>query len=240
MTFVIPMAGKGSRFLEEGYKLPKYMIKVKNKTLFEYSIESLPLEIATKIIFICLKSHKLLNVSEFIRKNVSHDNIKIIFLDDVTRGQSETVYKAKEYIDNYDELLIYNIDTSFKSKKLKTILLDDKLKKDGVLGAFIDKSNDDKWSFAKLDKDSNIIQTTEKDKVSDYALTGLYHFKRAGDFFDIAEKCINDNITVRNEFYIAPLYNYLIAENKIYVLNIVDEFIPLGTPQEVKSFEHKH
>jgi len=237
MTFIIPMAGRGSRFLEEGYRLPKYMIEVKGKTLFEYSMDSLPIEIADKLIFICLEEHEKFNVTNFIKNHISHANIEIIKLDEVTRGQAETVYIAKDYVQNNDEILIYNIDTAFISNKLKKILLDKDLKKDGVLGAFIDKSNDDKWSFAKLDDNKNVILTTEKEKISDYALTGLYHFTKANDFFDIAKKWIETNTMVRNEFYIAPMYNDLIKNGKNYVLDIVDSFTPLGTPQEVKSFE---
>lgn len=240
MTFVIPMAGKGSRFVKEGFTLPKYMIEVKGKTLFEYSIESLPLEIADKIIFVCLEEHDSFNVSNFIKEKTKHNNIEIIKLKEITRGQAETVYKCKDLVSSNEQLLIYNIDTAFNSEKLKQTLLDDSFKKDGILGAFMDKSSDDKWSFASLDIDRNIIKTTEKDKISDYALTGLYHFSKASDFFDIAKDWIENEKTVRNEFYIAPMYNDLIKQEKKYILDIVDKFIPLGTPQEVREFESKN
>jgi dTDP-glucose pyrophosphorylase len=237
MTFVIPMAGLGSRFKKEGYTLPKYMIEIKGKTLFEYSMDSLPISIADKLIFICLREHEIFLVSNFINNKVQHDNIKIVFLDQVSRGQAETVYKAKEYIDENDELLIYNIDTFFISKTLKERLQNKVSKKDGVLGAFIDNSNDDKWSFARLDANENIIKTTEKEKISNFALTGVYHFIKASDFLNIAKDWIKQDKTVRNEFYIAPMYNDLIKLGKKYVLDIVDKFIPLGTPEEVKKFD---
>ena len=41
MNIVITMAGSGSRFKKAGYAQPKYMIKVKGRTLFEWSMESL-------------------------------------------------------------------------------------------------------------------------------------------------------------------------------------------------------
>ncbi|RXJ68989.1 hypothetical protein CRV08_06040 [Halarcobacter ebronensis] len=240
MTFIFPMAGHGSRFVKQGFKIPKYMIEVKGKTLFEYSIESLPLEIADKIIFICLKEHEAFNVSQFIKNRVNHPNIEIIALNSVTRGQAETVLFSKNHVDMNDEIVIYNIDTSFNSKKLKELLLDDNLKKDGVLGAFVDRSDDNKWSFAKLDQKGKVICTTEKEKISDYALTGLYHFSKAEDFFITANKWIEEGKTIKNEFYIAPMYNDLIAQGKEYVIDIADTFTPLGTPEEVKEFESKN
>ena len=40
------------------YQNLNIMIKVKNKTLFEWSIDSLPINISKKIIFICLEKHE--------------------------------------------------------------------------------------------------------------------------------------------------------------------------------------
>ncbi len=239
-TFVIPMAGRGSRFIKEGFSEPKYMVKVKGKTLFEYSINSLPLDLADKLVFICLKDHEVFNVSKLINDKANHSNIEIILLDEVTRGQAETVYLTRDRIGNTDELLIYNIDTCFKSSSIRNLLLDNKQKKDGILGAFIDKSNDDKWSFAKIDKGGGVVKTTEKEKISNYALTGLYHFSESIDFFEIAKEWIEEEKTVQNEFYIAPMYNDLIKRGKKYVIDVVDTFVPLGTPEEVKSFASKN
>ena len=66
-TIVIPMAGQGIRFKNAGISKPKFMIEVKNKTLFEWSIDSLPLEISKQIIFICLNEHKKFNIDQFIK-----------------------------------------------------------------------------------------------------------------------------------------------------------------------------
>ena len=41
MNIVITMAGLGSRFKKAGYSEPKYMIEVHEKTLFDWSMESL-------------------------------------------------------------------------------------------------------------------------------------------------------------------------------------------------------
>jgi len=240
MTFVIPMAGKGSRFSQKGYKIPKFMIKVHNKSLFEYSMESLPIEIADQLIFIGLKEHENYGLSHFINSKVNHSNIQIILLEEVTRGQAETVLKAIDYILPNEELLIYNIDTYFKSIQLKKKLLNKVSLQDGIIGAFKDITSDDKWSFAKVDNNGKVIKTTEKIKISNYALTGLYHFTKAEDFFNTVKFHISNNMTEKNEFYIAPMYNFLIKEGKNYQLDIVDEFIPLGTPEEVNSFEEKN
>jgi len=239
MNFVIPMAGKGSRFIKEGYTLPKYLIQVNNKKLLEYSLESLPLQLASKIVFIALREHqeKYDIISEIHKLVEDKSIVEFVFLDDVTRGQAETVLMAKESIDFSKDLIIFNIDTHFTSKSIEKTLSNPKKKKDGVLGAF--KDNGTHWSFAKLN-DKNIVEkTTEKDPISNNALTGFYHFTNANDFFKVAEFCVSNGITNKNEFYIAPMYNLLIEENREFILDFVDEFTPLGTPEEVRNYEKK-
>jgi NDP-sugar pyrophosphorylase family protein len=44
MNIVIPMAGLGSRFKTEGFKLPKPIIEVNGKTLIEHSVSTLGVE----------------------------------------------------------------------------------------------------------------------------------------------------------------------------------------------------
>ena len=44
INVIIPMAGEGRRFKEAGFKKPKPLIKVFNKTLIEIAIETLNLK----------------------------------------------------------------------------------------------------------------------------------------------------------------------------------------------------
>ena len=237
MNFVIPMAGHGNRFKGAGYKIPKYLIEVKGKKLLEYSLESLPLELATNIIFIALKEHQdKFDINQKIKEILNNKAFNLVLLDDVTEGQAQTVLAAKNKINLNVDLVIYNIDTYFKSKTLKSVLLDKELKKDGVLGAF--KSDGSNWSFAKLNDRGIIIETAEKVPISNNALTGFYHYTNPNDFIKTAEYFISKKEKYKNEYYIAPMYNKLIEEGKSFKLDFVIDFIALGTPEEIKTFEN--
>ncbi|MFH0702394.1 MAG: sugar phosphate nucleotidyltransferase [bacterium] len=241
MIIVIPMAGKGDRFFKAGYKIPKYMIQAKDKTLFEYSLSSLPLDIAKKIIFVGLSEHnEKYNLTEFINKKIKilskNINYEIVLINEITGGQAETVLKAKDFLNQDEDLMIYNIDTYFYSKNLKEKLLDKTKKKDGIIGAFKIDFPDNKWSYARINSAEKVIETTEKIPISNYALTGLYHFTRAKDFLNIAESHIASNKKELNEFYVAPMYNDLIKRGKEFVLDVAEDFIPLGVPQDVEVF----
>ena len=235
MNFVIPMAGLGSRFTKAGYNLPKMMIEAKGKTLLEWSIDSLPLELCSSLICVMLTEHEeKFNLSAFIFSKYANrvDSIKFVFLDEVTKGQAETVYLAKAEIDSTKDLVIFNIDTAFSSNTLAGNLKNSTC--DGVLGAFL--SSEDRFSYAKVDEVGIVVETAEKIVLSDFALTGLYHFKKPSDFYSTYEYHLKNEIQFKGEYYIAPMYNYLIENGLKFSLDLVETLDILGTPDELAIF----
>lgn len=234
MNFVIPMAGLGSRFVKAGYSLPKMLLEAKGKTLLEWSLASLPLNLSTVVVFAGLKEHEEeFGLSAKIRSLYPALNCRFIYLEQVTRGQAETVYLALGECDMELPLVIFNIDTYFYSPTLEDALLDPA--NDGVLGCF--NSSEDRFSFARTDEQGKyVIDVREKEVISEHALTGLYTFKDAQDFKETYEYHQANDLTVRGEFYIAPLYNYLIAQGKRYVLDEAESHFILGTPEEYEQF----
>lgn len=228
------MAGKGKRFLEAGYMMPKMLIPVKGKTLLQWSVESLPLQLATHLIFIGLQEHEdRYGLSRQIREWFGQVQVlRFLFIPEVTRGQAETVLMAGDLLAEDQPLVVFNIDTRFQSTTLKEALCRDDI--DGTLGTF--RSASSSLSFAETGPDGLVIRVAEKEAISDNALTGLYHFRRTGDFLRVGREAVDSGQMTKGEFYIAPLYNRLIAEGKRFVLDFCERCDLLGTPKEVKIF----
>ena len=232
------MAGEGRRFREVGYELPKMLIKAKGKTLLEWSIDSLPLDLCSRLIFVAQQKHENeFQLSEKIKSIYSNrvSSLHFKFIDKLTRGQSETACIAKHLVDISQPLLIFNIDTQFFSSSLEKNLLRKNI--DGVLGAFY--SEEPRFSFAALNDEGFVTKTAEKEVISSNALTGLYHFTYSEDFFEAAESAFSKNETIKGEFYIAPLYNHLIKKGRNLIVDLADEVNILGTPDELKVFLEK-
>ena len=238
MNFLITMAGEGRRFREAGYELPKMLIGAKGKSLLEWSIDSLPLNLCSRLIFVAQQKHEdefqLARKIDSIYKN-RVGALHFRFIDKLTRGQSETACLAKDLMDLSKPLLIFNIDTQFSSSSLEKNLLKNNV--DGVLGAFY--SEEPRFSFAALDEKGFVTKTAEKEVISSNALTGLYHFTYPEDFFEAAESAFDNNETTKGEFYIAPLYNHLIKKGRKLIVDMADEVNILGTPEELEVFLRK-
>ncbi len=238
LCFAVAMAGKGLRFSRAGFTVPKYMIEAGGRTLFEHSVLSLPLDLADKTYFLALREHERdFGLSSFIAGKLGRSRPwELVLLDAPTRGQAETVLKLRGLVPPGSGLGIYNIDTAFRSSTLAARLADPAARRDGVIGSFRLEGQDPKWSFARTGPGGSVTETAEKVQISDQALTGFYHFSRAEDFFSAAARAVGAGETSGGEYYVAPLYNGLIAAGKEFVLDRVDELIPLGTPEDVAAF----
>ena len=235
MTLVFPMAGLSSRFTKVGYEKPKYMLPVENNSVFYHAVNSFKsLFNNTKVVFICRNIYNTEEFIEFECKKMNLVNYEIVILDKPTDGQAETVYLGlkKINIDINDSLLIFNIDTFRPNFILPSELDFNKI--DGYLEVFNAEGNH--WSFILSEnaKSNKVVQTAEKERISDLCSSGLYYFKYLSDFNKIFEKIVFKNDKVKNEFFIAPMYNYMIAENKDirYSKILLDEIIFCGTPDE--------
>lgn len=231
---IITMAGLGSRFKKAGYQEPKYMIKAKGKTLFEWSIESLnDFKENTKYIFVVRKEDE---AEKFIQEKCNSLQIKnyeIIKLDHITSGQAETARIAIERCEPEDEIMVYNIDTYIDPN----YFLKKEIKGDGCIPCF--NAPGDHWSFVKLDEKEKAIEVREKVKISDNATVGAYYFKTAAEYKRIYDSYYKgeDNLE-KGERYIAPMYNQLIKEKKeVRIITIPYEAVKcLGTPEELETF----
>lgn len=237
LNIVIPMAGRGSRFAEAGYKDPKPLISVHGKPMIQVVVENLTPKCEHRFIFICQNQHiKDYDLTPKLKSMAK--NVEIIGIDGITEGQVCTVLKAKDLINNDEPLMTANSDQyiDFDINDYLSVMDDKKL--DGLIMTM--KANNPKWSYAKTDKDGFVIETAEKKVISEDATVGIFNFRHGKDLVRSAEQMIADDIRVNNEFYTCPCYNYLIKEGqKIGIYGIGEEYngmYGLGIPKDLDFF----
>ena len=238
---VIPMAGLSNRFKKEGYKLPKYMLKAKGKTLFYHSVESFRKYFDCEFfLFITLNTTATKYFIESECKSLGIKNYNIVSLSKPTNGQAETVYMGlKKYkIYNDENIFIFNIDT-FRPGFTKPIDINLNFI-NGYLETFIGSGAN--WSnILPEDEGYNRVKmTAEKQEISKYCCTGLYYWRSSNTFCDIYEEHLLKGVenTQGGEFYIAPMYNDLIRDGGDVRYTVVGErdVIFCGTPYEYEKF----
>lgn len=231
MNVVIPMAGAGKRFLDNGISTPKPLVDVFGKSMIQRVVESIDIE--CNFIFIVRKEH----YDEFDLNSVLNKiapSCKIVIANELTEGAACTVLLAKDHIDNNSPLLICDSDSLvyFEKKLLNNYLID------GAILTF--KDTKPCWSYVESSGNLQRIKSVqEKNPISEYASSGRYYWKHGKDFVFYAEKMIQQDIRSNGEFYVSPVYNLAIAQNK-YIMNIlVDDFFNLGTVADLNDYVAK-
>lgn len=236
INIVIPMAGLGSRFAQAGYAKPKPFIDVKGKPMIVRVMENLKYPDA-RYILIGRKEH-LDREKETVREIERNYNAIFLPIDLLTEGTACTVLFSRNYINNEDPLLIANSDQIVDSDI--AFFIDDcfNRKLDGSILTFVDEKRDPKWSFAKIDNDGLVTEVKEKMAISEFATVGIYLFSQGKYFVDGAIDMIINNDRVKNEFYTAPVYNYMIKSSKhIGIFNIeFGQMNGIGTPEDLNLY----
>ena len=234
LTIVIPMAGRGSRFADAGYKDPKPLIPVRGVPMIKLVIDNLRPSRPHRFVFICQREHVAAYGLE-PRLAAWAPGCAIVQLDGVTEGAACSVLTAEAYLDD-SPLMIANAD------QYLDVSMDDYLDAaDGLDGMIMTMTaSDRKWSFVAVDERGLATQLAEEVPISDEATVGVYNFAHGRDFARAAREMIARDLRVNGEFYVAPVYNMLIEQGaRIGIHNIGNEangMYGLGVPADLELF----
>ena len=232
LNIVVPMAGRGSRFVKSGYTLPKPLIDIYGHPMIEYVTRNIRPLCEHRFIYICQQEH-LDNYNLARELERMAPGCAIISIDHITEGAACTVLLAEKYIDNNEPLMIANSD-QYVNADIDTYLATIK-ENDGLIMTMQD--SDPKWSYIDYTEDGYVTLVREKEVISDQATVGIYNYKRGSDFVNYAKQMIAKNIRVNGEFYVGPVYNELIeAGKKVVYCNVGDKMYGLGIPEDLKIF----
>ncbi len=238
MNILIPMAGKGSRFIDANYAEPKPLINTSGiddvyTSMIEVVVDNL--NIYGDYIFLVLREHihdypHLLGLLQGLAPDP-----KIVIVDEVTEGAACTCLLAKEYINNNEPLLIANCDQIMDWSPCDFLRFVHTNYCDGCILTFYSK--DGKNSYVDINRETMLVtECREKEVISDNATCGVYYWSRGKDFVFSAESMIESNMRTNGEFYVCPTYNELIDYGARIMTHHVSRHYPIGTPEDLKKY----
>ena len=233
-NILIPMAGRGSRFEEQGYTDKKPFIDVNGKPMIHRVIENLGMEFDKEYMFILICLQEDFDKYDFteFEKVIGHNSYDVVILDDVTEGAAQTILQAKDLINDDTPLMTMNSDQLVDWDIEKLFEMCEQF--DGVIPCFYGEGN--AWSYARTLDNGYVQEVAEKKQISKYATAGYYYWKKGSDFVKYAEQMIEQNSRTNGEFYVAPVYNWAIRDGKKIGIGMVDEIYELGTPEYLERY----
>lgn len=237
MEVIIPCAGEGRRFAQEGYTTIKQLLEIKNKTVLDCLVQNfMDATTPVKFTFIFQKKHLDQYCSEIDAILQSYGiEYRLLQIDGLTDGAVNTALIGCSFIDVNDELIIANSDQWIKWDIKDFLHVVHAADADGAMPIFNNPERENKWSFVSIDDSGNINEVRAKDAFTPHAVVGIYYFKTGMNFIRYGTRMIELNKRVNNEFYVCPVYNEMIADGAKVVSYYVDHMVALGTPVDYEA-----
>jgi len=239
LKIIMPLAGTSELFTNAGYHYPKPLIEINGKTMIEWVLEN-PSKIKRDHQFIFIIKEE--DVSKFHLDNTLKlicPGCEIIKLKKITKGALCSVLMAIDKISPNDSLLILNGDQIINIDFDQSDQYWFNEKCDAGIVTF--NSVHPRWSYARIENDE-VVQTAEKNPISNHSIAGYYYFENAAMFFESAFKTIKNDVQLDGMFFISPVINqYVLNGFKTKFLSISkNEYHSLYSPQLLSEFERKH
>lgn len=240
---IIPLAGAGSRFIKEGYTVPKPLIDVSGKPMIIQANEYLPKSEGNA--YVVQQTH----CDEYQVDLALLDkdpNALITKIDGITEGQAITCELGLKGVDSKAPLLIAACDNGMLWNSEKYQSLVDEQSIDAIIWTFKNHpsaiNNPQMYGWVDT-QDERAIGVSVKKPISnnpadDHAIVGTFFIREKQMFDEALKQLIEKDTRVNGEYYVDSLMGELIIQGKNVVVFEVDSYICWGTPDDYRTFEY--
>ncbi len=225
---VMPMAGRGSRFSEAGFGVPKPLLLLEGQPFFWWATESvrraIPVDTMT---FVVLAEHvEHHGIDHAVQDR--YPGAKLVVLDQPTSGALVTAMAGCHALPAEGAVVFNDCDHAFQASGLAETAARLRDGASGFLCHF--KSTNPAYSYAAYDDDGRLVRTVEKQAISDLAIAGAYGFRDRDTFLEHAIKYEQD--CPYAEPFMSGVYNTIVEAEGDIAGCVLDRHISFGTPDE--------
>ena len=246
-TLILPMAGLGQRFVDEGYLLTKPLIPVSGLPMVVQSTHDLPS--AEEHVFVLRSDMQGHNEVVCMLKD-RYPNALIKIINQVTEGQACTALIGLDALKNEigdipgpitigacDNGMLYDQST------FEIMLADDNIDVIvwGVRGYPNALRNPQMFGWIKSDNGqitSISVKVPLESPATDPIVLGTFTFRNSKSFYSAVERLIARDGRINGEFFIDSCINDAIELGLKCKLFEVDSYLCWGTPNDLRTFEY--
>lgn len=242
MHIVIPMAGVGQRFINAGYKEPKPLIKINNKTIIEHACDIFPTE--TKFTFICNAKHLAeTNMREELL--LIKPNANVLEIPNHTEGPVYTVLQISDFIEDDEEVIVNYCDFGIYWDYEDFLKHTRERDADGCIVSY-KKFHPHMFGSTNYalstDTEQWMDEIKEKEPIdkemNKYVSNGTYYFKRGSDLKKYSKELMDKKITYNDEYYVSLVYNLLVKDTLKVSIYDIPHMLQWGIPEDVGTYNY--
>ncbi len=246
-TLVVPMAGMGQRFANEGYAVTKPLIPVSGKPMVMQAVNDLPSSVRQAFVLRSdMPGHQ--EISSTLKR--TYPNAVIASIPSVTEGQACTALigldaLVREFGEVSGPITFGACDNGaiYDAAAYERLAADPDV--DIIVWGVRGHANAVRHPqmFGWIDAENGVIRrisvkTPLNSPASDPIVLGTFTFRRCEDFRRVVDKLIDRDGRVNGEFYIDSCINDAIELGLRCHLFEVDNFLSWGTPNDLRTFEY--
>ncbi|MDE1567244.1 NTP transferase domain-containing protein [Aquabacter sp. P-9] len=239
---MIPLAGAGSRFVKEGYALPKPLIPVSGSPMVLQATSDLP-QADNHVFILRADLPGRLDIEAAIQAANPSANLKI--LDAITDGQARTCLMGLDDVQEDAPLTIGACDNGVLYDPERLFALLEEPLADVIVWVARGHANAVRHPhmYGWVDADGDRVRSVSvkqplSDPKHDPIVIGTFTFRRARDFKSCAEHMIARNARVNGEFYVDTCINDAVQLGLSVRIMEVDGYLSWGTPDELRTFNY--
>lgn len=241
MKIVIPMSGRGQRFLNRGYRDPKPLIQVDGQPIIAYVVGMFSPE--DDFLFICAKDH----LEETSMRDVLHSLTKkceIVAIEPHKKGPVYAVQQTYDWIKNDEEVIVNYCDFGCYWDYADFLVHTRERRADGAIPAYrgfhphmLGSTN---YAFMREEKQwMTAIQEKQPftdNRMEEFASSGTYYFRTGSIMKRFMDEAIARNLHVNGEYYVSLVYNLLLEAGLKVSIYEIQHMLQWGTPEDLEEY----
>ncbi len=246
-SVVMPMAGMGKRFADEGYKITKPLIPVSGRAMVLQATHDLPPSAQHAFV---LRRDMPGHAGIIAELLAEYPNATICTVEALTEGQActaqiglDALQEAVTHIESPITFAACDNGVLYDAREFEHCLDDPEV--DVIVWAARGHANAARHPhmFGWIDEsDGNIRAISVKEPLgspeTDPIVIGNFTFRRPEDFRKAVARLQARNGRVNGEFYLDSAINDAIALGLNCRIFVVDSLLSWGTPQDLRTFEY--
>lgn len=222
---LLPMGDDGAVFRENGYLLPRALIRLRGRPLVFHILDRLP---SCRLTLVCHASYHKYDVAHLVGSEYGDRfEVRVVYLSRETRGVADSVASGLDASDAAP-VLVMDTDAIFPEFDVER---DWEARDDRVFVASDPVACADlpRFAYVKTDDDGAIARIVEKQRISDVACVGIYGFSSASSLLEHAQAALAASESP-SVFLSDAISSMLRASKRFATTHLSHETIPVHDP----------
>lgn len=241
MDILITSAGKSKRFKKEGYLKPKFLLQIDEKPILLHVTEMFSKDDTFHFVFNKKHVSEYPEILEIIKINIKKYNIYEIEPND--EGPVYSALQVTGIPDKSPFILSYcDFFVEWNYTEFKNIVHGYDMAIPSFKGFHPASYGKTTYAYTKVDNKNELIDLKEKEsftknRVDEYANSGIYYFKNWKTFDINSNKLMEEGYGILNEGYASLIANIINQNGGKVLITEITKFICLGTPEDYEMYK---